>query len=77
MVEYCKKCGRRNVVGYHVEPGEAVVQATLNRWKPICPACFDVEAQKSGVRYSFVSVSATSWSDQPVPKSRYGRSWRR
>ena len=26
----------------------------LNRWRKLCPSCFDIEAEKAGVRYSFV-----------------------
>ena len=41
----------------------------LNRWGNVCPSCFDAEAEKAGVRYSFVTVDAISWSDRPVPRS--------
>jgi hypothetical protein len=29
-----------------------------------------VEAEKAGVRYSFVDLDGVSWSDRPVPKAR-------
>jgi len=45
----------------------------LNRWKKLCPLCFDQLAEAAGVRYSFADVEALSWSDKPVPQKRYGR----
>jgi hypothetical protein len=33
------------------------------------PGCFDVEAEKAGVRYSFVDLDGASWSDRPAPKA--------
>jgi hypothetical protein len=42
----------------------------LNRWRRLCPGCFDVEAEKAGVRYSFVDLDGVSWSDRPAPKAR-------
>jgi hypothetical protein len=44
---YCSKCQRRKVVDYHVEPVK------------LCSSCFDVEAEKAKVRYSFANVTAT------------------
>jgi len=41
----------------------------LNRWRRLCPGCFDVEAEKAGVRYSFVDLDGMSWSDRPAPKA--------
>jgi hypothetical protein len=40
--------------------------------QPLAPApagCFDVEAEKAGVRYSFKDLDGMSWSDRPVPKT--------
>ena len=74
--DICSKCGRRNVVSFDVEPPEAFRTVVLNRWRIICPSCFDQEAEKAGVRYSFVNVSATPWSDL-VPRSGRPRSKRR
>jgi hypothetical protein len=44
-------------------------------WKAVVlnPGCFDVEAEKAGVRYSFKALDGVSWSDRPAPKSRPGR----
>jgi hypothetical protein len=36
----------------------------------LCASCFDVEAEKAKVRYSFVNVSAQSWNEQPPPRNR-------
>ena len=35
----------------------------LNRWPigKLCASCFDVEAEKAKVRYSFVNVTGSSW----------------
>lgn len=64
------KCRRRNPISFHVEPEEAFRTVVLNRWRNICPSCFDEEAQKAGVRYRFVDVEAMSWSDRPAPRGR-------
>ena len=64
---------RHDPVKFHVEPEEAFRTAVLNRWRNICPSCFDTEAEKAGVRYRFVDVEAMSWSDRPVPRSRAKR----
>ena len=47
----------------------------LNRWPigKLCASCFDVEAEKAKVRYSFVNVTAASWSDGPPPRNPYKR----
>jgi hypothetical protein len=60
--ETCRKCGRRNVVGFVVsdEAWEAVVGDPGTIW---CPQCFDVVAQARGVRYRFLEVYPVSWSD--------------
>jgi hypothetical protein len=41
----CEKCGRRNLVIFHVEPKEAWRTVMRDRWKSICPSCFDAEAE--------------------------------
>jgi hypothetical protein len=66
----CDKCRRRSPVSFLVQPEEAWPAVVLNRWRKLCPPCFDTEAEKAGVRYSFVAVEAISWSDRPVPRSR-------
>jgi len=72
----CDKCRRRNVVSFHVDPSEAWRTVVLNRWKSICPSCFDAEAQRAGIRYGFVALRAVSWSDKPEPARRERRSRR-
>lgn len=69
----CDKCKRRNPIAYRVEPDEAWKVVVLNRWKKLCPLCFDQLAEAAGVRYSFADVEALSWSDKPVPQKKYGR----
>jgi hypothetical protein len=69
----CDKCRRRNVVSFRVEPAQAWRTVVLNRWKSICPSCFDAEAERAGVRYQFAGLGAVSWSDKPEPARRYVR----
>jgi hypothetical protein len=69
----CEKCRRRNVMTFEVEPTAAWRTVVLNRWRNICPSCFDGEAERAGVRYRFLDVKATSWSDMPEPNRRYGK----
>lgn len=45
----------------------------LNRWRSICPSCFDVEAEKAGVKYLFTDVELQSWSERPAPRNPYKR----
>jgi hypothetical protein len=70
MAQHCARCKRRNVVSYHV-PEEIKRLVLLNRWKTgVCACCFDELAEHGHIRYSFDEVSAVSWSDMPVPKTR-------
>lgn len=70
MAQHCAKCKRRDVVSYQV-PEEIRCLVLLNRWKTgVCPSCFDELAERAGIRYSFEDVSAISWSDMPVPRTR-------
>jgi len=50
----CEKCGRRNLVTYQVEPKDAWQAVVRDRWKSICPSCFEAEAELMGVRYHFI-----------------------
>ena len=45
----------------------------LNRWPigKLCASCFDVEAEKAKVHFSFVDVTAQSWNEQPPPRNPY------
>jgi hypothetical protein len=52
-----------------VKPEEAWKMVVLNRWRNLCPGCFDVEVEKAGVRYTFKDLDGMSWSDRPAPKS--------
>ena len=69
----CNKCKRVNPVTFAVEPEEAWRTVVLNRWRRVCPSCFDAEAEKAGVRYSFANLEAMSWSDRPPPSNPYKR----
>lgn len=69
----CQKCARRHVVSFRVEPEEAWKVVVLNRWRVLCALCFDAEAEKAGVRYSFVDLEGQSWSDRPAPRNPHKR----
>ena len=44
----CDKCRGRNVGIFKVEP-EEVCTVVLNRWRNVCPCCFDGEGQRNDV----------------------------
>jgi hypothetical protein len=69
----CDKCRRNSPVDFSVEPQEAWRTVVLNRWKRLCPSCFDLLAEQAGVRYSFTNLQGMSWSDRPVPRNPYKR----
>jgi hypothetical protein len=75
MAQHCSKCQRRKVIDYHVEPEDAWKVVVLNRWPMgrLCASCFDGEAERAKVRYSFVNVTAQSWNEQPPPRNPYKR----
>jgi hypothetical protein len=62
----CDKWKNASPVSYRVEPEEAWRAVVLNRWRRLCPGCFDIEAEKAGIRYA--DLDGVSWSDRPVPK---------
>lgn len=68
QAEYCDHCRR-----FTVEPEEAWRTVVLNRWQRLCPACFDAEAEKAGVKYVFANLEAQSWSERPAPRNPYKR----
>ena len=39
----CDKCRRRSPVSFMVEPEEAWRTVVLNRWRDVCPSCFDAD----------------------------------
>ena len=59
--EVCKRCGRRNCVGFAV-PDETWAAVVRGRWNVLCTTCFDEEAEAAGVEYRFGDVAAISWS---------------
>ena len=47
----------------------------LNRWRRLCPSCFDADAEKASVKYGFAALEGQS--DKPVPQRRGARRrWR-
>jgi hypothetical protein len=71
--DICDKCKKPNPISFAVVPEEAWKTVVLNRWRKLCPSCFDTEAEKAGVRYSFGDLDGMSWSHKPAPSKRYGR----
>lgn len=71
--ETCDKCKNANPVSFTVKPEDAWKAVVLNRWRKLCPGCFDVEAEKARIRYSFANLEGVSWSDRAPPKQRSGR----
>jgi hypothetical protein len=65
----CDKCKNASPVSFGVEPEEAWKTVVLNHWRRLCPGCFDVEAQKASIHYSFRDLDGVSWSDHPAPKT--------
>lgn len=61
--EICKRCRRRNVVGFHVVDAlwHGVVK---DRWTLLCPGCFDEVAEVEGVPYDIAQedLYPVSWS---------------
>jgi hypothetical protein len=60
--ETCKRCHRRNVVGFAVTD-EVWARVTQERWTVLCTTCFDEQAHLLGVSYEFSAVYLVSWSD--------------
>lgn len=60
--EICKLCFRRNCVGFNV-PDDIWKKVSKGRWNILCTSCFDEEAEKEGIVYSFGEVFPVSWSD--------------
>jgi hypothetical protein len=69
----CAKCKRVSPISFSVEPEEAWRTVVLNRWKKLCPSCFDVLAEQAGIVYSFRDLEGVSWSERPVPRGQRGR----
>ena len=63
--EACSRCKRRNPVTFQVTPEEAWDIVVLNRWRSLCPSCFDELAEMVRVKFQFVGVVATAWPDRP------------
>ena len=71
--ETCGKCKRRNNVRFSVVPEEAWRTVVLDRWRVLCPTCFDLEAEAAGVAYTFEGLEGMSWSERPAPRGRSKR----
>ena len=56
----CDKCRRRNVVSFQVEPKDAWRTVVLNRWRTICPSCFDAEADAPAC-----AIGSSAWARYP------------
>jgi hypothetical protein len=64
-----RKCARRHPISCRVEPEAAWKTVVLNRWRILCPSCFDAEAEQAGVRYSFTELKGQSWSDSETSQA--------
>lgn len=66
--EWCKRCNRRNVVGFDVSDEDwAAVVGEETVW---CLACFDERAEQLGVRYVLRShVRPIAWHEWTRPGS--------
>ena len=64
----CDRCKRVNPIAFHVEPADAWRTVVLNRWKNLCPSCFDMLAEQAGVAYRFTDLEGQSWSERPAPR---------
>lgn len=60
-------------MSFSVEPEDAWKTVVLNRWRSICPSCFDAEAEKARVKYLFKDVELQPWCERPVPRNPYKR----
>lgn len=60
--EICKRCGRRNNVGFRVSDDiwDKVVGNSGSVW---CLQCFDQEAQRKGIKYKVHNTFVVTWAD--------------
>lgn len=73
----CDKCKRRMNIEFRV-PDDVWRTVVLNRWRVLCPHCFDLLAEQAKVAYSFDSLEGISWSDRaPYDVARRSRGRRR
>jgi len=52
---------------------EAWRTVVLNKWRVLCPACFNAVAEAEGVPYGFVDLEGENWSQRPAPRNVYKR----
>ena len=55
-------------LGSNFSLGMPLIQWPIGK---LCASCFDAEAERAGVRYGFVNVTAESWNEQPAPRNPY------
>jgi hypothetical protein len=70
---YLREMRPTNLVIFQVEPKEAWRTVMCDRWKSICPSCFDAEAELTRVRYQFIGTRAVSWSGSAAPANQPGK----
>jgi len=65
--EICKRCSRRNVIGFRVsdELWEKIVRG---RWGVLCTTCFDEEAELAVVSYTFLELYPVTWDSWEDPE---------
>lgn len=65
--EVCKRCFRRNCVGFHL-PDDVWSAVVAGRWSLLCTTCFDELADEAGVAYTFGEVWPVEWSAWREPE---------
>jgi len=65
----CDRCKRVNPIDFDVKPPEAWRTVVLNRWRKLCPSCFDLLAEQAGVAYKFARLEGMTWSGRRVPRA--------
>jgi hypothetical protein len=45
-------------------PEDVWRKVVLNRWRLLCPQCFDIEAEQACVAYEFGKLQSETWSQR-------------
>ena len=59
-VPICKRCGRRNPIGFRVRDEDWL--AVAGAFTLLCPTCFDELADQKNIAYTFIELFPVSWS---------------
>jgi hypothetical protein len=61
IFETCKKCGKRNVVGFIVD--DNIWEKVHENYNILCPPCFDELAEEKQIEYKIKDFYFVSWAD--------------